>query len=267
MSKGNLKEILKFPIVGYEKLNGFLGLVSYNHLTDDFYICTKSNSQGEYAGYFKSLFYKKINVSKRGYLLNYLKVNDVTLSFEVIDIINDPHIIKYDESNIVLLSIIKNDIYFNELPFEDVVNLGLELDLDIAKPLVTLNNFSEFVSYYNDIILKENIFDIESNHLEGLVFKDLNNFMFKVKFPYYSYWKYMRGLINKYLNISISIENSNKKDFSELDNLLLNLSELDRNILLLLIKSHVDNNMTKVDILSYLEDLEVLKYLSSLSNT
>ena len=266
MSKGNLKEILKFPIVGYEKLNGFLGLVSYNHLNNDFYICTKSSSEGEYAGYLKKLFYKKINNLKRDYLLNYLKENDVTLAFEAIDIENDPHIIKYNESNLVLLSIIKNDIYFNELPFNEVVSLGLELNLDVAQPLITLNNFSEFVNYYNDVILKENIYDIEGAHLEGLVFKDVNNFMFKVKFPYYSYWKYMRGLVNKYLNLHVAIKNSRDIKSSEQDILLSNLNERDRDILLKIINIHFTNNMTKVDMLSYLEDDELLNYLSSLDN-
>ena len=37
-------------------------------------------------------------------------------------------------------------------------------------------------------------YSFQGKHIEGFVVEDSNNFMFKIKLPYYSFWKQMRAL-------------------------------------------------------------------------
>ena len=93
----------------YKKENGFLGLLGFDKENDELVFCSKSEIGGKYATYFKDIILSVVDEQK---LYNYLKPHNVTLAFEVIDIFNDPHIIKYDKSKIVLLDIIFNDLQF-----------------------------------------------------------------------------------------------------------------------------------------------------------
>lgn len=196
MSKGNLKELMSFPAIGYSKLNGYLGMVSLNKFTNELYITSKSNVKGIYAEMIKGLIHQ-LDATKLMYLKNYLKKNDVTLTFEVIKVKEDPHIIEYEKDKLVLLSIVDNNVVFNERPYEEVVELGNKLGLEVTEPLVVLNSWEEFKVFYKKS-LSENVFDLEEEHIEGYVIKCSNGFFVKLKMPYYSYWKSMRGNIEKY---------------------------------------------------------------------
>ena len=83
----------------------FLGLLGYDEETDDFVIASKSTTTGDYAGYFKNLLFDKIN-GKEEDLKRYLRDTNTCMAFEVIDIKNDPHIIEYDDSEVILLDVI-----------------------------------------------------------------------------------------------------------------------------------------------------------------
>lgn len=103
-----LQHTLKFPVACYVKENGFLGLVSWNKYTDDLFITSKSDPEGPFAEYLRSMIYEKIPKDKLDDMKIYLKEHDVTFVFECCDMKNDPHIIEYPESKLVLLDIIYN---------------------------------------------------------------------------------------------------------------------------------------------------------------
>ena len=103
----------------YRKENGFLGIMSL--VNDELFIATKSTNTGTYADYFRNIF-ETSNIDKEK-LVQYLREDKVSLTFEVIDVLNDPHIIEYYKSKLVLLDIIHNEYEFKKEPYEKVKEL------------------------------------------------------------------------------------------------------------------------------------------------
>lgn len=182
----NLQQNLQFPVQVYLKENGFLGIVSYNPKTDDLFIASKSTNQGEYAGYFKELLLKELgdNVDK---FKTFLKKMDSSAIFEVIDIVNDPHIIKYSESGVFLLDVVKNDFTNTFMEYDALELFAEKFNLETKALFKTCENFEslkEFIDYYDD--------SMNGVPIEGFVVKDSKGFMFKYKTPYYKFWKEVR---------------------------------------------------------------------------
>lgn len=182
----NLATKFDNKITCYEKYNGFLGIMSY--VNDKLFLASKSSNVGEYANYFRSI-YEKSNIDKDK-LLNYLKNNDVSLTFEIIDIENDPHIIKETKSRLVLLDIIHNDLEFKKEPYEKVVELGNLINCESKNIYIEFDNFRDFHSWYIENTDEE---DLSKDNIEGVVIES-NGIMTKLKFPYYNFWKLMRNV-------------------------------------------------------------------------
>lgn len=168
----------------YKKENGFLGIMSW--VNNEMFLASKSTNQGEFAGYFKTLYEQsdidKIKVEK------YLRENDVTLVWEVIDIENDPHIIEYPKSKIVLLDIIHNQYEFKREPYEKVVELAKEIGCECKTIYKEFEDIREFHYWY---IVNTDEEDLSKTDIEGVVV-ECGNIMTKLKFPYYNFWKLMR---------------------------------------------------------------------------
>lgn len=182
----NLQQKLQFPVQVYLKENGFLGIVSYNPKTDDLFIASKSTNQGDYAGYFKELLLKELgdNVDK---FKEFLKKMDSSAIFEVIDIVNDPHIIKYPESGVLLLDVVKNDFSNTFMDYDALELFAKEFNFETKVLFKTCKNFEslkKFIDYYDD--------SMYGVPIEGFVVKDSKGFMFKYKTPYYKFWKEVR---------------------------------------------------------------------------
>lgn len=182
----SLKEKLVFPIKAYLKENGFLGIVSY--LNDDLFVASKSTNKGEYVEYFKVLLepYRE----KLLELFRNKTLENVSLVFEVIDIDNDPHIIKYDKSQIVLLDIIENSIEFKKFKYEQIQEIANMLGCKVKELAYTLNNWDEFRSVY--LATQDYEYKYNDSFIEGFVFEDSTGFMVKVKTEYYNEWKKLR---------------------------------------------------------------------------
>ena len=182
----SLKNNLSFPVNVYLKENGFLGMVSWDKDNDELFIASKSTNEGPFADLVRKHFNDLENKDK---IIKWLKENDYTLIFEVIDKYEDPHIIEYDESKMVLLDIVKNWLFkYENLKYEELVTLSQEWHLNLKKSLGTIENWND---------LRRKLDEEQTNdkkHIEGYVFVDQNNFMFKFKTPFYKFWKYMRSI-------------------------------------------------------------------------
>ena len=174
---GMLQYKLKFPVTVYVKENGFLGMVSYNPETDDFFIASKSTTEGDFAGWLRDMFFK--NVKNPDKLKDYLKRKNVTLVFECVDMANDPHIIKYDTSHLFLLDVVKNQLDFEKLPYTQVVELGNEYGFEVKTRAVQLQNWHEFRDWYNDVLAED--YQFNGRIIEGFVVEDSVGFMVKIK--------------------------------------------------------------------------------------
>lgn len=180
----NLKESLEFPVTYYRKYNGYLGLISFYN--GELFVASKSTNKGEYADNLRRIFN---NLPTKGLIEEYLSKNDVTCIFEVIDPVNDPHIIEYKEEQLVLLDIVKNELNgCHKLKYDDLKALSRFWCIECKEIEGNILDKGDFMRFYNDVSQNYSI-----TH-EGWVFEDKNGFMFKFKTPFYKFWKYMRSM-------------------------------------------------------------------------
>lgn len=191
----SLKEGLVFPVKSFVKENGYLGIVSYLEDKDELFIATKSTNKGDFVNWFDVLLepYKE----KIKHLFKTKHLNNQTLVFEVIDKDNDPHIIEYKKSKIVLLDIITNSFNFEKVDYYNLCCYARNIGCEVKKLAYTLNNWDEFRNlYYSATNYNYTYLD---EYIEGYVFEDSNGFMVKVKSGYYDEWKKLRGVSNMVL--------------------------------------------------------------------
>lgn len=194
-----LSSTLQFPVNCYLKYNGFLGILGYDEKNDKLLFCSKSNIGGEFSKYFENIFMAKYS-SIYDDVLNYVKVNNTSLVFEVIDKDNDPHIIKANENEIVLLDDIKRDLFCSKLEYEGLVELGKHFGFKVKEKAYTLNTWGEFLAWYNEVT--DHDYKYNGQFVEGFVIVDQNNFMTKLKGAYYNFWKFMRNVADETMRVS-----------------------------------------------------------------
>lgn len=190
-SEENLEKNLKFPVFGWKKENGYLGLLSWNPKTNDYFIASKSTNKGDYAENFKRILTNKYKIQENDFLKGYLSSVPVTLIFEVIDPVFDPHIIEYSEEKVVLLDIVGNSFKedFMEYTSSGLPAFAKNFGFEVKKKDFTADNFLELQSRLEERKLER---------FEGWVIEDSSGFRFKVKTPFYVFWKFLR---NKFLNL------------------------------------------------------------------
>ena len=193
----NISNRISYPLIAYKKYNGFLGLIGYDKESDSLIITSKSDIRSKNAEYFKKILYNTLFLARAEEFKDYIKENNVTLVFECIDPINDPHIIKYDNQKIVLLDIVNNDINFSKKPYEEVLTFANKFNLEVKERAKVFNNWNEFYNWYNEVIQED--YKYNNEYIEGFVLEDSNNFMFKLKLNYYKFWKQMRTLSKEVL--------------------------------------------------------------------
>lgn len=199
-----------YPVVGYKKENGYVGLVSYSHREEGIMFSTKSvmiNSTddlkvpSEFAKELRRIFYNIFNSNQIEYIEDYLRMTNTTLVFEAISM-KDKHITLEDKDELVLLDSIKNEIDFNKKSYKrlnELVNNINELndneyELRLKEKALLFKNKESFINY----IQHQNNFNIKH---EGFVFEDSVGNMVKYKSEYYNFWKYFRSTINYAMKI------------------------------------------------------------------
>ena len=190
-----LMQNLAYPIQYFKKYNGFLGILSMKN--GELYFCSKSVDNGEFVDYFKSIFYMKYNEEQINAIKDRFQKEDISMVFEVIDPIDDPHMIKYQEKDLVLLDMIYNEIDFRKVKYEHLVAFGKRNGIRVKELVYTVNNPQEFLALNNEISAPD--YKCDGEYIEGFVVEDSNGFMFKYKLYYYSIWKKLRGITYKYL--------------------------------------------------------------------
>lgn len=184
----SLKETLTYPVNFYLKYNGFLGILSvYN---DELFFASKSTNTGIYVEYFKNIFYKIFNKKQISALKRKLIKENASAVFEVIDPLNDPHIIEYQEEKLILLDLIYNDTEFKKLSYKELTEFSKMYEIPTKELIYKVFNLDEFISTY-DKITSEN-YKLNNEYIEGFVIEDINNFMVKTKTYYYDEWKHLR---------------------------------------------------------------------------
>lgn len=187
----NLERNLSFPVDIFIKENGYLGILGYDSQTDKLFFASKSTPNGDFAIWFKQIILKGRDAAFEESLKNYLREQEASMVFEVIDIQNDPHIIEYLESKVILLDIVHRSEKFEKVSYDLLSVIGERFGFEVKRKLFTCKSWKDFMGWY-DNALKENEL-LGKNNVEGVVIEDLKGFMTKIKYPFYSFWKYMRS--------------------------------------------------------------------------
>lgn len=182
-----LHDNLKYPVTAYEKYNGFLGLLGYDSASNQAIFCSKSSTSSDFAKWFEDIFNKQYTENKNE-LLNFLYKENYSLIFEVIDIVNDPHIIEYKENQIILLGAIKRSTDFKQASYDELCKIAKKFNFKVKQIAHVFNNFDELNEFINN---EQNNYEYQH---EGYVFEDANEYMFKLKGKFYKFWKQLRSV-------------------------------------------------------------------------
>ncbi len=214
----NIEKTLTYPIKFYLKYNGFLGILSVKD--NDLFFASKSTNTGDYVEYFKTIFYKKYNDKQIEIIKDKIIKEDATIVFEVIDNINDPHIIEYKESNIILLDIIYNKTSYSKITYDDLRRFADDNDIQAKELIYIVNDLKSFKETYKNITSED--YKLNNEYIEGFVIEDSNNFMVKTKSFYYDKWKYLRTKMETALkNNNFKSKNKDDLEYSFMEYLKL----------------------------------------------
>ena len=197
---------LKYPLEIYEKMNGYLGILSV--IDGELVFASKSNTTGDYAKLFKEVFETVVKEETRQQLLDVLQRENASATFEVITP-KDPHIVDYgDRVELHLLDFIPNKLALNGENKDVEFSRRLKDEFNgytgfyISYPIGLLESFEAFKEYIQE--------HKKDTGREGFVFVDNEGYMVKYKIPWYNTWKRRRWLLFSYLKTP-----SNKFDFSK----------------------------------------------------
>ena len=201
-----LKDKLQFPVTAYIKENGFLAIVSYDYRNDDLFIASKSTDKGDYVNYIKEQL-EPYRVNLLFTLKQYYEANTpISFVFECIDILNDPHIIKYNSSKLVLLDGIYNELNFKSLDYITLQTCAKAIGCPVKERAYEFKDWDAFRQFYAEI--QEDDYKYNEEYIEGFVFVDANGFQTKCKTPYYNEWKKLRGVADQTLRQGYIIKTS-----------------------------------------------------------
>jgi tRNA splicing ligase len=193
----NLRYKLQFPVTVYVKENGFLGIVGWNPEIEDLLITSKSSPTGEFSGYLAKALYSIYGEETMQKIKDYIKEHEVSFVFECCDMVNDPHIIEYPESKVVLLDVIKNQVEYNKLPYNELVSLANDIGLIVKEKACEITSWEDFFVWYNEVTSEDYMYNGEN--IEGFVIEDSVGYMTKLKLHYYKFWKRLRGVAQSVL--------------------------------------------------------------------
>lgn len=194
---GNLKYKLHFPVTAYVKENGFLGIVGWNPESDDLLITSKSTPTGCFSEYLRQALYRFYGTDTMNKIKDYIKENNVSFVFECCDMENDPHIIEYPESKVVLLDVVKNQMKFEKLSYDELFQLATKLGIKVKEKAFVIESWEDFYAWYNEVTAEG--YKYKGNDIEGFVIEDSVGYMTKLKLFYYKYWKKLRGVAQSVL--------------------------------------------------------------------
>jgi hypothetical protein len=183
----SLRRKMVFPAKAYLKYNGYLGIVGYNSEVDKLFVATKSTNTGDMQKVFYSLLQE---TGKMNEIENVCKEYNQSMIFEVIDPINDPHIIPSEKQEIVLLDVIDRTWDFNRSL--DVKDIGKKLGLKVKELAYEFENYNEFFKFTEDVSREG--YTYKDKYVEGFVVEDSAGMMIKFKTDFYKTWKFARNM-------------------------------------------------------------------------
>lgn len=182
------------PYFSSIKENGYLGLIGYDSQEDKLVFASKSTTSGEHALWFEEQIRSMLGDMQLMRLCNILRDAQLSLTFEVIEPEKDPHIIKYDKPQVVLLDGIRRSMDFERLSTNELKSFADLFGFKTREPGPYLPSKEAFARFVRSVSSKG--FKHNGKDIEGLVIEDANGNMIKIKLPYYNLWKQARSAAN-----------------------------------------------------------------------
>lgn len=186
---------LQFPVTAYVKENGFLGIISYNEYEDDLFYACKSTINSKYAYLFKAMIQELLPYEKLQEMKDYIREKEVSFVFECINIENDPHIIAYPQSFLILLDIVYNRMDFSRYDYRNLRDTAALFGLSCKEKAYELADWNSFYHWRHEILKEGYLY--QNRKIEGFVIEDSAGYMIKQKLSYYNFWKKMRGVLHE----------------------------------------------------------------------
>lgn len=195
-SDEQLQSSLKFPIEGFDKSNGFLCITGYSERTGELIIASKSRVDGTFAEYAQAMIAEKLGAAGIERLLRFNRDQVASLIFEVVDMENDPHIIDYPESKLILLGCVRRNEIFEQVDYSTLRKIAKWLGCEVKE--ITFPKIKDWAALTNIMERVENDPSWrKDNPTEGIVFQDANGFQWKSKGHLYNCWKRARSAIER----------------------------------------------------------------------
>lgn len=191
-----LEKNVAFPVEVYDKLNGFLCITGYCERTGELIIASKSRIDGTFAEYAQQLVKDKLGAAGMEKMLRFNRDQIASLVFEAVDMKNDPHIIDYPESKLVLIGCVRRGEKFEQADYDTLVAIAKWLGVEVKEKL--FGNIKAWRALSEIMKRVENNPDWRKNNpTEGVVFQDANGFQWKSKAWYYSRLKRCRSAVER----------------------------------------------------------------------
>lgn len=188
----NLEKSLVFPVKVAVKENGYLGIMSV--VDGQVVFASKTTDSGPFAERFERIFSETVSKHDADFLKSLLKKENASAVFEVISPTEDPHIIKYEKEEVVLL-----DILHNKLNLEPDYQTISDRFKEVVKKNTSLRTPNEFTIHDDDTLWDTiALYSVDNCDIEGFVVTDARGFKFKVKFDYYNFVKSLRRIMQVY---------------------------------------------------------------------
>ena len=186
----NLEQDMQFPLEVWVKENGYIGLVGYDSDTKKLVFASKTTTQSDYAGWLEELFYETVGSDSIDAIKKILIEENITLVFEVILPIRDPHILEYSKPKLVFLDAIHRTFEYSTLDIQKAIELLKDFGFEFKTHVLSIENPKQLSDWYAEVMVDN--YTIDGKIVEGFVLEDAQGAQVKVKLPYYLFWRDMR---------------------------------------------------------------------------
>lgn len=195
-SKETIAKTFSYPITGYEKENGYLGLISYDDTYDRVFFTSKGTPDSDFARMLEDIFTVTLTKANQDALSTWVKESGKTLVVEVVEPVKDAHIISYGEPHIILLDALERAEAAKKVSYVELLELGRTFGIRVKKKAVEIKTKNELQDWLDNA--KGDLrYPQGKPRVEGYVLESASGQMTKTKTPYYLFWKAQRGRINR----------------------------------------------------------------------
>lgn len=183
---------LHFPLHGYRKENGYLGLIGYDAASGDLFYSSKGTPDSPFAAWLREIHAETTTPGQREALRRWLGDMEGCLAVEVIDPEHDPHMIDYPTRGLVLLDVFRRSSEVERLPFERLEAFAKRFGFTPKQRDIAFSDAAQLRGWFAHVHGRLD-HRMRGAMTEGLVVEDRDGAMFKIKFPAYAFWKSMRS--------------------------------------------------------------------------